>query len=188
MVVICLKVRHTGTPKLRFRLGWANTQNNNISSVQTLQQAYKELGLLLHIIGSMFPGENLFYYWYYIYTGVGILTFASLVYIAESEFSPSGKVEKIVNNRQGLLSNWEKLHCNICILRTIMVPANGTWNFPKCFWWGIMTITTVGYDVYPNVCLYVRTVHEFLWTVNKKIPHHTGREFDWLDWTNPYRF
>ena len=34
-----------------------------------------------------------------------------------------------------------------------MVPANGTWNFPKCFWWGLMTITTVGYDVYPNVSL-----------------------------------
>ena len=35
--------------------------------------------------------------------------------------------------------------------RTIFVKMNSTWTFPECFWWGLMTITTVGYDVNPDV-------------------------------------
>ena len=35
--------------------------------------------------------------------------------------------------------------------RTIYVKANTSWTFPECFWWGLMTITTVGYDINPNV-------------------------------------
>ena len=35
--------------------------------------------------------------------------------------------------------------------RTIYVKMNSTWTFPECFWWGLMTITTVGYDVNPDV-------------------------------------
>ena len=37
--------------------------------------------------------------------------------------------------------------------KTIHVPVNDTWTFAECFWWGLMTITTVGYDVNPNVRL-----------------------------------
>ena len=83
------------------------------SLLYTLQQAYKELGLLMHIIG------------------VGILTFASLVYICETEMGPSVAVQ------------WNN--------KTIFVPHNDTWTFLDCFWWGMMTITTVGYDSNPKV-------------------------------------
>ena len=34
---------------------------------------------------------------------------------------------------------------------TIYIKVNTTWTFPECFWWGLMTITTVGYDVNPDV-------------------------------------
>lgn len=34
---------------------------------------------------------------------------------------------------------------------TIFVKMNSTWTFPECFWWGLMTITTVGYDANPDV-------------------------------------
>ena len=37
------------------------------------------------------------------------------------------------------------------IFSTIVVKLNSTWTFPECFWWGLMTITTVGYDVNPDV-------------------------------------
>ena len=63
--------------------------------------------------------------------GVGILTFASLVYICETEMGPSVAVQ------------WNN--------KTIFVPHNDTWTFLDCFWWGMMTITTVGYDSNPKV-------------------------------------
>ena len=83
------------------------------SLLYTLQQAYKELGLLLHIIG------------------VAILTFSSLVYICEFEFAE--QVPIIWRNT------------------TILVPHNDTWTFVESFWWGLMTLTTVGYDTNPKV-------------------------------------
>jgi hypothetical protein len=63
------------------------------SLLYTLQQAYKELGLLMHIIG------------------VGILTFASLAYICETEMGPSVAVQ------------WNN--------KTIFVPHNDTWHKEK---------------------------------------------------------
>ncbi len=55
---------------------------------------------------------------------VAILTFSSLVYFAEKEgFSPDN--EHLVND----------------------------WTFVESFWWGLMTITTVGYDLSPQTFL-----------------------------------
>ena len=64
--------------------------------------------------------------------GVAILTFASLVYICETEM---GGLVTVVNTKN----------------QTSEVPRNGTWTFYDCFWWGTMTITTVGYDSNPTV-------------------------------------
>ena len=42
---------------------------------------------------------------------------------------------------------------------TIYIKVNTTWTFPECFWWGLMTITTVGYDVNPDVRISVKSLH-----------------------------
>ena len=36
---------------------------------------------------------------------------------------------------------------------TILVPHNDTWTFVECFWWSLMSITTVGYDSSPKTLL-----------------------------------
>jgi len=36
---------------------------------------------------------------------------------------------------------------------TLHIPQNDTWTFVECFWWGLMTITTVGYDSSPKTLL-----------------------------------
>ena len=73
------------------------------SLIYTLNQAYKELGLLMLLVG------------------VAVLTFASLVYFAEKD-NPSG-----------------------------------SWSFLDSFWWGLMTLTTVGWVQF--ISFYYTTKH-----------------------------
>ena len=97
------------------------------SLLYTLQQAYKELGLLFHLICKND------YHWHLLYIyfiGVAILSFSSLVYICETEFAETVPVL------------WRN--------KTLYVPINTTWTFVESFWWGLMTICTVGYDVNPK--------------------------------------
>ena len=98
------------------------------SLIYTLHQAYKELGLLLHIISQI---SSKYFLNNKNFLVVGILSFASLVYICETELTPEIPLQ----------------YKNM----TIYIKPNSTWTFPECFWWGLMTITTVGYDINPNV-------------------------------------
>ena len=66
------------------------------SLVYTLQQAYKELGLL------------------FILVAVAILLYTSLIFACEQEGADASQ-----------------------------------WSFYSCFWWGLMTLTTVGYNATP---------------------------------------
>ena len=71
------------------------------SLLYTLQQAYKELGLLLHIVGM--ETLNLHFYglpiWFHSCdAGVAILTFSSLMYICETEFAEVFCFETEPNN------------------------------------------------------------------------------------------
>ena len=93
------------------------------SLIFTLQQAYQELGLLLLLVV------------------VAILTYSSLVYFAERERD-------------------EGLNCTDWKERFVTELGNNigghpcyTWTFIDAVWWGLMTITTVGYDLYPKTLL-----------------------------------
>ena len=77
----------------------------------TLRQAYKELGLLLIII--CIGLANCICICIYI-AGVMILSFASLVYLCETELS------------EGVEVKWRN--------QTLVVPNKDTWGFPECFW------------------------------------------------------
>ena len=86
----------------------------------TLQQAYQELGLLLVIIA------------------VAILTYSSLVYFAEKEV-PDG-----VN-----CTDWSPGVSGEAWDLEISHPCY-VWTFVESFWWCLMTITTVGYELSPK--------------------------------------
>ena len=95
------------------------------SLIFTLQQAYQELGLLLVLIV------------------VAILTYSSLVYFAERE----------VQDLEGLnCTDWKKQHATEMVNNLGSHPCY-TWTFIDAVWWGLMTITTVGYDLYPKTLL-----------------------------------
>ena len=74
---------------------------------------------------------------------VGILTYSSLVYFAEKDIPD---IEGL--NCTDWLSTysrdkWKHIGSHPCY----------TWTFVESFWWGLMTITTVGYDLYPKTFL-----------------------------------
>ena len=91
----------------------------------TLQQAYQELGLLLVLVI------------------VAILTYSSLVYFAERELP----------TQDGLnCTGWEPDYASEKWSIAVNHPCY-TWTFIESFWWGLMTITTVGYDLNPKTLL-----------------------------------
>ena len=89
----------------------------------TLQQAYQELGILIGLVL------------------VAILTYSSLIYVAEREIPDDLNC-----------TNW-KADFPVSQLNEVVHHPCYTWTFIEAFWWGLMTITTVGYDLHPKTML-----------------------------------
>ena len=90
----------------------------------TLKQAYKELGLLIILVA------------------VGILLYSNLVYFCEktdinTSINCTGWQEALAPAQRANIGN------HPCY----------SWTYMEAFWWGLMTMTTVGYDLYPKVIL-----------------------------------
>ena len=73
---------------------------------------------------------------------VAILTYSSLVYFAEKETRDVADLNCTQWQSQTNVS-WNQLSDHPCY----------TWTFIEAFWWGLMTITTVGYDLHPKTFL-----------------------------------
>ena len=82
----------------------------------TLQQAYQELGLLLVLVA------------------VAILTYSSLVYFAERDYDGDAGMN---------CTDWQPDYDKNKWTSVINHPCY-SWTFVESFWWGLMTITTVG--------------------------------------------
>ena len=70
---------------------------------------------------------------------VAILTYSSLVYFAEKDI-PEG-VNCTGTNTES--RTFKEMASNPCL----------PWTFVESFWWGLMTLTTVGYDLNPKTIL-----------------------------------
>ena len=68
---------------------------------------------------------------------VAILTYSSLVYFAEKDPDRSG------------------LNCTDLTRKIVPMERDPcySWTFIESFWWGLMTLTTVGYDLNPKTLL-----------------------------------
>ena len=82
----------------------------------TLQQAYQELGLLLVLVA------------------VAILPYSSLVYFAERDYDGDAGMN---------CTDWQPDYDKNKWTSVINHPCY-SWTFVESFWWGLMTITTVG--------------------------------------------
>ncbi len=70
---------------------------------------------------------------------VAILTYSSLVYFAEKEIPEGLNCTIILNENR----KFREMAADPCL----------QWTFVESFWWGLMTLTTVGYDLNPKTIL-----------------------------------
>merc|ERR1719237_264598 len=104
-----------------------------ILRVFKLVRHFAGLQSLLHTLQQAYQELGLLL----VLVAVAILTYSSLVYFAEKD-----------PDRIGLI-------CNTTRDPTIPVEMDPcySWTFIESFWWGLMTLTTVGYDLNPKTML-----------------------------------